>query len=389
MTETTGTTTATTAVTSTPFHAGREGYASFRIPAVVTTRTPTTPVTTPVTTPAPTLLAFCEGRVDSAADHGHIDIVLKRSTDGGRTWGPLQAVARNGNDLAGNPAPVVLDTGRILLVHVRAAAGATEDAILRGRVKPADGRRVWVQHSDDAGVTWSAPKEITGQVKKAGWRWYATTPGHAVQLGTGRVVVPGNHTLPPTGTDTGTEAKYNSGHCLLSDDRGETWSLGYVDENTDGYVNANETTAAELPDGRVYFNTRNDTGRSRPPRPQSPGNRADAHSADGGRTLVKPFRPQAGLVTPVVQGSLLQLRDPDLLLYSGPADPAARALMTVRVSADGGTTWRPAYTVDGLPAAYSDLVRVDGATVGLLYETGDFGPYETITFRRIPVTALT
>lgn len=392
MTETTGTTTATTAVTSTPFHAGREGYASFRIPAVVTTRTPTTPVTTPVatpvTTPAPTLLAFCEGRVDSAADHGHIDIVLKRSTDGGRTWGPLQAVARNGSDLAGNPAPVVLDTGRILLVHVRAAAGATEDAILRGRVKPADGRRVWVQHSDDAGVTWSAPKEITGQVKKAGWRWYATTPGHAVQLGTGRVVVPGNHTLPPTGTDTGTEAKYNSGHCLLSDDRGETWSLGYVDENTDGYVNANETTAAELPDGRVYFNTRNDTGSSRPPA-LSPGNRADAHSADGGRTLVRPFRPQAGLVTPVVQGSLLQLRDPDLLLYSGPADPAARALMTVRVSADGGTTWRPAYTVDGLPAAYSDLVRVDGATVGLLYETGDFGPYETITFRRIPVTALT
>ncbi|MFF0035279.1 exo-alpha-sialidase [Streptomyces mirabilis] len=375
MTETTGTTTATTAVTSIPFHAGREGYASFRIPAVVTTRTPT-------------LLAFCEGRVDSAADHGHIDIVLKRSTDGGRTWGPLQAVARNGKDLAGNPAPVVLDTGRILLVHVRAAAGATEDAILRGRVKPADGRRVWVQHSDDDGVTWSAPKEITGQVKKADWRWYATTPGHAVQLGTGRVVVPGNHTLPPTGTDTGTEAKYNSGHCLLSDDRGATWSLGYVDENTDGYVNANETTAAELPDGRVYFNTRNDTGGSRPPAP-SPGNRADAHSTDGGRTLVKPFRPQAGLVTPVVQGSLLQLRDPDLLLYSGPADPAARALMTVRASADGGTTWRPAHTVDGLPAAYSDLVRVDGATVGLLYETGDFGPYETITFRRIPVTALT
>lgn len=76
-------------------------------------------------------------------------------------------------------------------------------------------------------------------------------------------------------------------------------------------------------------------------------------------------------------------------MYSGPADPAARALMTVRASADGGTTWRPAHTVDGLPAAYSDLVRADGATVGLLYETGDFGPYETITFRRIPVTALT
>ncbi|WP_328555865.1 sialidase family protein [Streptomyces sp. NBC_00358] len=352
---------------SVPFRAGREGYASFRIPAVVATRTGT-------------LLAFCEGRVGSANDHGHIAIVLKRSADGGRTWGPLRTVADNGADLAGNPAPVVLDTGRVLLVHVRSAATASEDALLRGKVKPADGRRVWVQHSDDDGLTWSAPKEITAQVKKAAWRWYATTPGHALQLGSGRVVVPGNHTLPPTGTDNGTEAKYNSGHCLLSDDRGATWYLGYIDENTNGYINANETTAAELPDGRVYFNTRNDS--------PSPGNRADAHSLDGGRTLARPFRPQAGLVTPVVQGSLLQLRDPDLLLYSGPADPEYRALMTVRASADGGTTWRPVHTVDGLPAAYSDLVRVDTTTVGLLYETGDFGAYETITFRRVPLTAL-
>ncbi|MDT0461505.1 sialidase family protein [Streptomyces gibsoniae] len=353
---------------SVPFRAGREGYASYRIPAVVATR-------------AGTLLAFCEGRVTSAADHGHIDIVLKRSMDGGRTWDPLRAVARNGTGLAGNPAPVVLDTGRILLVHVRAAAGATEDAILRGKVKPADGRRVWVQHSDDDGLTWSGLKEITAQVKKQGWRWYATTPGHALQLTSGRVLVPGNHTLAPTAGDTGAEARYNSGHCLLSDDRGESWYLGYLDENTNGYINVNETTAAELPDGRVYLNTRNDS--------PSPGNRADAHSADGGRTLVRPFRPQAGLVAPVCQACVLQLRDPDLLLYSGPADPAFRALMTVRVSADAGTTWRAAYTVDGLPAAYSDLVRVDAATVGLLYETGDFGAYETISFHRIPVAALT
>lgn len=63
--------------------------------------------------------------------------------------------------------------------------------------------------------------------------------------------------------------------------------------------------------------------------------------------------------------------------------------IVLKRSTDGGRTWRPAHTVDGLPAAYSDLVRADGATVGLLYETGDFGPYETITFRRIPVTALT
>ncbi|MFD7403440.1 exo-alpha-sialidase [Streptomyces sp. NPDC059866] len=350
-----------------PFRAGREGYASYRIPAVVATD-------------SGTLLAFCEGRAESAHDWGNIDIVLKRSTDGGRTWGPLQVVADNGTDLAGNPAPVVLDTGRILLVHVRSAAAAAEELIVRGEVKEADGRRVWVQHSDDDGRTWSEPREITEQVKQPGWRWYATTPGHGIQLSTGRVVVPGNHTLPPAGTDLGNEPRYNGGHCLLSDDRGETWYLGYLDDSDDDYVNVNETTAAELPDGRVYFNTRTDS--------RSPGNRADAHSEDGGRTLVKPFRPQAGLTAPVCQASVLQLRDPDILLFSGPA-ARGRALMTLRASADGGRTWRPVFTVDGLPAAYSDLARVDASTVGLLYETGDFGAYETISFLRVPVTDLT
>lgn len=92
------------------------------------------------------------------------------------------------------------------------------------------------------------------------------------------------------------------------------------------------------------------------------------------------------------EGSLLQLRDPDVLLFSGPADAFARALMTIRASADNGTTWRPVHTgrqVVGLPAAYSDLVRIDSSTVGLLYETGDFGAYERIVFRRVPVTRLT
>ncbi|MFF1375626.1 exo-alpha-sialidase [Streptomyces sp. NPDC058308] len=356
-----------TAETSVPFRAGREGYASYRIPAVVVTT-------------SGTVLAFCEGRVGSQADSGTIDIVLRRSADGGRTWGQLQVVGKNGDDLAGNPAPVVLDTGRILLVQVRNAAEATEDAIRRGTVPAADGRRVWLQHSDDDGLTWSAPREITGQVKRAAWRWYATTPGHAVQLTTGRVLVPANHSLPPTGADNGTEGKYNGGHCLLSDDAGETWRIGYVDDNTDGYINVNETTAAELPDGRLYFNTRNDS--------PAPGNRADAHSRDGGESLLKPFRPQASLTGPVVEGSVLQLRAPDLLLFSGPADPGFRALMTVRGSVDGGTTWRALHTVDGLPAAYSDLVRVDGESVGLLYETGDFSAYETVSFRRIPVADL-
>lgn len=361
---------------SVPFRVGTEGYASYRIPAAVLTH-------------AGTVLAFAEGRVDSSADYGRIDLVLKRSADGGRTWGALQIVARNGDGTAGNPAPVVLDggphDGRVLLVHVRSAASATEDRIRRGEVSAADGRRVWLTYSDDDGASWSGAREITASTNRPEWRWYATTPGHALQLRygahAGRIVIPGNHSLPPTVPgDDGTEGRYNGGHDLLSDDDGATWRIGYVDDNPDGYVNVNETTAAQLPDGRVYFNTRTDA--------DAPGNRADAHSGDGGATLDLPFRPQAGLVAPVVEGSVLHLGEPDALLFSGPADPAYRALMTVRTSHDGGVTWRPTHTVNGLPAAYSDLVRLDDATVGLLYETGDFSAYSTITFRRIPMEGL-
>ncbi|UQA95828.1 sialidase family protein [Streptomyces halobius] len=354
---------------SVPYRAGTEGYASFRIPAVVRAR-------------SGAVLAFAEGRVTSAADHGDIDLVLKRSHDGGRTWDPLQVVARNGTGTAGNPAPVVLAGGRVLLLQVHSAADATEDRIRRGEVPAADGRRVWIQHSDDDGATWSPPREITGQAKRPEWRWYATGPGHALRLRhgpyAGRLVVPANHSTPPSDpSDAGTEARYNGGHALLSDDDGTTWRIGYTDSDTDRSVAPNETTAAELPDGSLYVNTRTESA--------APWHRADAVSMYGGAHLAAPFRPQAGLAGPVCQGSVLHLGDPDALLFSGPAHPAARALMALRVSRDGGRTWRTAHTVSGLPAAYSDLVRLDDASVGLLYETGDFSAYSTLTFRRIPV----
>jgi sialidase-1 len=358
--------------TSMPYRQATDGYHTYRIPAAVVSA-------------AGTVLAFAEGRRGSAGDSGHIDLVLKRSPDGGRTWGGPQVVAtepRRGT--AGNPAPVALADGRILLVFVRQGPAATEDKIRRGQVAADAGRRVFVTVSEDDGVTWSAPKEITGSVKRPEWRWYATTPGHAIELRqgphAGRIVVPANHSIPPSGADNGTEGKYNGGHALLSDDGGRTWRIGYIDDNPDGYLNVNETTGTELPGGRLYVNARTDS--------TAPGTRCDAYSADGGLTLEPPFRPQAGLTGPVVEGSVLWCESPDVLLFSGPAAPDARALMTVRVSGDLGVTWRTVHTVSGLPAAYSDLVRVDADTVGLLFETGSFSAYESIAFRRVPIAEL-
>ncbi|MCO5999022.1 sialidase family protein [Actinoallomurus rhizosphaericola] len=360
---------------SVPYTAGTEGYSAFRIPAIVETR-------------SGDLLAFAEGRSDGLGDAGNIDTVVKRSTDGGCTWSPLRVVQDSGPNTSGNPAPVVTASGRVVLLTTYNAGSATETQILRGQVPASDGRRVFVQYSDDDGTTWSAPREITAAAKLPNWRWYATGPGHATRLThgphRGRLVVPANHSIaPPAGSsDLGSEAKYYGGHDLYSDDGGRTWHIGYVDDNPDGQVNVNETTATELPDGRVYFNTRDQNG-------TAPGNRADAYSLDGGRTLRQPFSPQLALAGPVVEGSVLQARGPKApLLFSGPADPSKRAVMTLRTSRDGGVTWRSALTLSSLPASYSDLVQVDARTVGLLYETGTAGANETITFRRIDLRGL-
>ena len=353
--------------TSVPFVSGTQGYNTFRIPAVVRAKNGT-------------VLAFAEGRVESAGDTGAIRVVQRRSTDGGCTWGPMTVVSDNGDATAGNPAPVVLPDGTVVLLTTRNGR-VSEKEIMSGTVSPEDSRRVFVQRSRDNGRTWSPETEITDVAKGADWRWYATGPGHAIVLRGGRIVVPANHsTAPPAGsTDVGTEAKYYGGHDLISDDGGRTWRIGFSEDRTDTTVASNETTVAQLPDGRLYFNSRN----------QGTGtNRVDAYSTDGGATLAAPYTQQPGLTIPKVEGSVLQTVRPDLLLFSGPSDPASRRSLAIRASADGGRTWRQTLLVSTAPAAYSDLVQLNGGTVGLLYETGVAGSSETITFRQLPMRDL-
>ncbi|MCT7351386.1 glycoside hydrolase [Streptomyces sp. 15-116A] len=361
---------------SVPYVSGQGGYTAYRIPATVRTI-------------RGTILAFAEGRRDGVGDTGDIDVVVRRSTDGGCTWGPLTVVAAGNGDTRGNPAPVVDPrTGRIVLVTCSNAGDVTEAQIMRGEVPPERGRRVFVQHSGDDGRSFTPPREITDRVKPDGWRWYATGPGHALALTrgphAGRLVVPANHSAapPPGSGDTGREPRYYGAHALLSDDGGHTWRLGYIDAVYDGRVNANESTAAQLPDGRVYFNARDQQG-------TDPGHRLDAHSADGGESLVSPLAPQPSLdEAPVVQGSVLQLRGLRApLLFSAPSVPTSREAMAVWSSRDEGVTFHKEVTLSGQRAAYSDLVPLDadGRTAGILYETGAAEPYETIEFRRLPL----
>src|SRR5690606_26844903 len=79
----------TTLTFSEVFHAGREGYHTYRIPSLVTTR-------------SGSLLAFAEGRA-SRHDHASNDLVLKKSTDGGMTWSAVRTLVEDGDHCMSNP----------------------------------------------------------------------------------------------------------------------------------------------------------------------------------------------------------------------------------------------------------------------------------------------
>src|SRR5215212_8739783 len=165
------------------FTSGTEGYHTFRIPALLVLGDDH-------------VLAFAEARREGAADSGEIDLVQRRSEDRGRTWGPLELVRRWPGHTCGNPAPVRTTDSGLVLLSMTNGAEATEDDILAGRVAPDQGRRAWVQRSDDLGRSWTEPAEITEAVSRPGWRWYATGPARGLQLTDGRILVPANHSGP-------------------------------------------------------------------------------------------------------------------------------------------------------------------------------------------------
>ncbi|WP_329237241.1 exo-alpha-sialidase [Actinoallomurus sp. NBC_01490] len=328
-----------------------DGYSCFRIPAIVRANDGT-------------LLAFAEGRVNGCGDAGDIDLVLKRSTDGGRTWGPLQVVLPGNGDTRGNPAPVVdRRTGRIVLMTTWNPGD--DDTI----------RHPFVQTSDDDGATWSAARDLTGELVRPEWNsWYATGPGHAIQLQhgphKGRLIVPANH----EGDGGALKGGPQGGHLDYSDDGGLTWKIGADDTRTTNDVSPGELSATELADGRIYVNARDNTG-------TDPGNRNTATSSDGGLTFDAPFRTLPKVDAPKVQGSVL--RAGKKIYLSVPDHPVTREVMAVRTSSDNGKNFQKlGKVINWGPSAYSDLVDLGGDRLGLLYEAGQAGPYEEIRWAR-------
>lgn len=339
------------------FLSGQEGYHTFRIPALVVGK-------------KGTLLAFCEGRKTGRNDHGDVDLVLKRSADGGKTWSRLQVVYEEGGDqkiTIGNACPVVdQETGTIWLPFTR------------------DNNDVFITSSDDEGQTWAKPKLITADVKQADWNWYATGPGNGIQLTRGphkgRLVIPCDHRVK----NKGDWNQAGRSHVFYSDDHGRSWKLGGA---TDWGMN--ECAVIELSSGTLLLNMRSYRGK---------GCRGVATSRDGGQTWSETVDAPA-LIESVCQASLIRYAAPDseakgCLVFSNPATTTGRHHLTVRISLDEGRTWPTSRLLYEGSSAYSSLaalpagkpVEKGSGWIGILFERDEYGK---ITFTEFPSTGET
>ncbi|WP_207515454.1 sialidase family protein [Longitalea luteola] len=326
------------------FDGGTDGYHSFRIPSIVRTN-------------ANTLIAFVEGRMSMNKDHGNINVEYKRSTNNGSTWSAMMEVVGAGQGTWGNPTAVVdRNTGRIWVFMNWNAAnkniGGTDGY---EKIDTWGDRKVYYSYSDDDGLTFSTPTDMTSTLLPPNYTWDAIGPGVGIQTSNGTLVIPAQ------------------GRNIYSTDHGATWRYKLIPGGT------SEGAIVELMDGRLMRNDRATTSvwNTAKRRWVSRGTIAGSFST---------FAPDDVLLDPACQGSIVRYTgEPDRIMVLNSASTETRCKMRVRISYDGGVTWPISRKIyDWLTdseafaqgkGGYSSMVKTADYTIGALIEinenTGD------------------
>lgn len=349
-------------------HAGDDGAAAYRIPGLVTTS-------------RGTLLAVYDVRHNSSKDlQQHIDIGLSRSTDGGRTWErmrlPLSFAAEGGLPAAqngvGDPSILYDHTSHRAWVVAAWCHGMGYGMAWNNSAQgmgPEETGQLVLAYSDDDGKTWSAPINITSQVKRPEWHFLLQGPGRGITMHDGTLVFP---------TQYIDAERMPHSAIMYSRDSGRTWHM-----HEGPRANTTEAQVAELPTGELMLNMRDNRG----------GSRAVAVTRDLGATWEEHPSSRKALREPVCMASLISVAAADnasgrdILLFSNPDSDSARRDITVKASFDSGNTWPAENQVllDGGDGwGYSCLTMIDPETVGILYESSQ----AHITFQAIPLTDL-
>ena len=350
------------------FRAGMNGFASIRIPAVLTTK-------------SGKLLAFAEGRA-ADKDQAFNKIVLRISSDLGNSWNDLRIIADSPNVALNNPCAVLEQQSGTIFLTYQSYPGALSER--SGQIETGfegeDIVRCWLISSDDEGVSWSTPREITRSAKREKRvTTIASGPGVGIQLShgihSGRLVFPFNE---------GPFGSWNI-YTVYSDDHGQTWQMGDVapggilEINGKRTSQVNECQVVELDDGRLMMNARRWAG--------SPLRKA-TFSADGGHTWSQ-VQDIKEIADPSCMGSMIRCKNlsPDMhsvLLFSGP-NSNKRSNGSIFISVDQGRTWPKFKIIEPGLFAYSCLVELPDASIGCLYEAKDMSE---IRWLKLPINDL-
>ena len=329
-----------------------------------------------VVTARGTVLAWCEARKRPAgvSDWDDIRILLRRSADDGKTWSAPKSIANVEGPKRKNPFALRMkNVDPNDVTYNNPVLIADKDGTVH-MLFCLEYERAFYQRSEDDGVSWSNPVEITAAFdafkKHYDWKVLATGPNHSIQLKTGRLVVPvwlstgeGGNAHRPSVTAT-----------IYSDDQGKSWKAGDIAVPcTDEWINPNETVAIELNDGRVMLNVRSESKAHR---------RLITTSPNGATNWSTPKFDDA-LLEPICMGGIVRCNHggQNLILFSNPhnldkekgkAEPGKnrdRKNVSVKISRDEGQTWPVNKLLEDGPSAYSDLAVTKSGTILCFYGT--------------------
>ncbi len=333
------------------FSGGDAGSKSYRIPAIVTANDGS-------------LVTATDKRWSGSADlPNHIDVVIRRSTDKGRTWSDPLTIAGNGAEMGyGDPALVVnRSNGDIICLFAsdKGWTSSTADAP----------QRINQSVSHDNGVTWSQPADITSQIYGAAcanpvsrnWQGAFVTSGAATQLRNGRLMA----VLAARETSEFVISNF----AIYSDDGGQTWKVS----TNRASINGDEAKVVELDNGDVLMSIRHS------------GNRWFNISKDQGITWGSVYN-QTEIADPFCNGDLIRYTaladgyNKNRLLHSIPF-ASSRVNVSVLLSYDEGETWPVRKSIYAGPSAYSSLCILDDGTIGIYYEVGEYDTYQMYFMR--------
>lgn len=314
-----------------------------------------------------TILAAYDGRPNLDDLPNPIDLLIRRSTDNGRSWGPQQTV-RTGTGLDGYGDPSLLvdtENGRIFMFHAAGThAGFFEAA--EGLEPSDDIQHADISFSDDDGATW-AHRRLTPLLKRDGITGLFAAAGAGIRI----------HTGPFTGRLVQQFVVLFRGEIMAasaySDDHGDTWTLGEF------IAGANENKVVCRSDGTLLLHSR------------ATPHRLTAISTDGGHSY-SPAVPHPELPDPSDNGSVARfdglpnvttLATPDTddwLIATHNHDSALRRNTVLKLSRDNGATWPFGVTLCPGSSEYSTAARLPDGRIGVLYERQG---YQEIVFTAV------